>query len=71
MPFFSNDGTTMYLFIFNHIIVRFKVPKVIFTSHGVYFQDHMIQELATKLVYFHEYSTHYHPQANEQVEAIN
>jgi hypothetical protein len=34
MPTYSNDGTTTTLFIFNHIIARFGVPKTIVTIMG-------------------------------------
>lgn len=42
---FANDGKTVSLFIFNHIIPRFGVPKELFTDHGSHFQNKMIIEL--------------------------
>jgi hypothetical protein len=37
MPTFSNDGETTTLFIFNHVIARFWVPREIVTDHGSHF----------------------------------
>jgi hypothetical protein len=45
MPTFNNDGETKTLFIFNHIIARFDIPKEIVTDHGSKFQNKMISEL--------------------------
>lgn len=69
MPTSSNDGTTAALFIFNHVISRFGVPRELVTDHGSHFQNKMITKLATKLGFRHEHSTYY-PQANGQVESI-
>lgn len=49
IPTFSNDGKTTALFMFNHIIVHFGVPKEIVTNHGSYFQISMMKELSTIL----------------------
>ena len=43
----------------------------IVTSHGFHFRNQMMAELNAKLVFCHENSTPYYPQANGQVEAIN
>jgi hypothetical protein len=37
MPTFSNDDKTVALFVFNHIIARFGVPKAIVIDHGSHF----------------------------------
>jgi transposase InsO family protein len=71
MPTFLNDGQNSSLFIFNHIIARFKVPQAIVTDHISHFQNHMMSEMRTKLGFLHENSSPYYPQANGQVEAIN
>ena len=47
MPTYLNDGKTMTLFTFNHIIVRFGVPKQLVTDHGSHFQTAMMMELST------------------------
>jgi hypothetical protein len=71
MPTFLNDGRTTTLFIFNHIITHFGVPRAIVTDHGSHFKNQMMSELHAKLGFRHENSSPYYPQANGQVEAIN
>jgi len=64
MPTYTNDSATSTLFLFNHAITRFGVPKWIIASHGKYFQNHMILELATKLCFHHKHSNPYYPEDN-------
>jgi transposase InsO family protein len=71
MPTFSNDAKTAVLFVFNHIISRFGVPKSIVTDHGSHFCNNMMTELATLLHFDQEHSSPYYPQENRQVESIN
>ena len=71
MPTFKADGETVAFFVFNQIIVRFGIPKVIVTDHGSHFQNSMVTELATMLGFRQEHSSLYYPQANGQVEAVN
>ena len=69
MPTFKDNGETRAFFVFNQIIARFGIPKVIVTNHGSHFQNHMMTELTTMLGFRQEYSSPYYPQANGQVEA--
>jgi hypothetical protein len=71
MPTFDNTEKTASLFIFNHIVTRFHVPRTIITTHGSHFFNFMMSELTDKLGLRHENSTPYYLQANGQVEAIN
>ena len=71
MPTCAEDGKTVALFLFNHVIARFGVPQSIVTDHGSHFCSQMMEELSAKLGFLHENSTPYYPQANGQVEAIN
>ena len=71
MPTYLNDGRTMALFTFNHIIARFGVPKQLVTDHGLHFQNAMMTELSTQLGFRKEHSSPYYPQANGHVEAVN
>ena len=34
MPTYAEDGKTAALFLFNHVIARFRVPQSIVTDHG-------------------------------------
>eukprot|EP00253_Pinus_taeda_P006471 PITA_06471 len=70
MPTLNNNGETVVLFFFNHVVSRFGVPQAIVTDHGSHFHNHMMVELAAKLGLSHNFSTPYYPQANRQVEAI-
>ena len=49
MPTYVEDRKTTMLFLFNHIIARFGIPKVIVTDHGSHFQNKMMEELSTNL----------------------
>ena len=71
MPTYAEDGNTVALFLFNHIIARFRIPRAIVTNHGSHFQNKMMAEISAKLWFRHDNSTPYYPQANVQVEAIN
>ena len=71
MPTYVEDGKTSTLFLFNHVIARFRVPQSIVTDHGSHFRNQMMEELSAKLGFRHEKSTPYYPQANVEVEAIN
>jgi transposase InsO family protein len=71
MPTFDNTRKIASLFIFNHIITRFRISQAIVTNHGIHFHNFMTSKLTDKLGLRHENSTPYYPQANGQVEAIN
>ena len=71
MPTYVEDGKTTALFLFNHIIARFKIPRAIVTDHVLYFQNHIVSELSAKLGFRHDNSTPYYSQPNGQVESIN
>ena len=71
MPTFKADGETAAFFMFNQIIARFGIPKVIVIDHGSDFQNIMMTELTTMLGFRQEHSSSFYPQANGQVEAIN
>jgi hypothetical protein len=71
MPTFSNDAKTVALFVFNHIIACFGVPKSIVTDHGSHFCNSMMTKLSTLLHFDQEHSSPYYPQENGQVESIN
>jgi hypothetical protein len=64
MPTFKDDGETAALFLFNHIIAWFGVPREIVTDHGSHFQNQMMTELTSKLGLRQEHSSPYYPQAN-------
>ena len=61
MPTFNNDGETVALFIFNQIVARFDIPKVIVTDHGSHFQNKMRSKLKSKIGFRQEHSSPYYP----------
>ena len=71
MPTYAKDGNTSTLFLFNHIISRFGVPRSIVTDHGSHFCNQMMEKMSAKLGFRNENFTPYYPQANGQVEDIN
>ena len=71
MPTYNNDARTVALFLFNHIIAWFGIPKSIITDHGMHFCNAMMAELTSMLHLDHEHSSPYYLQANRQVESIN
>ena len=64
MPTIKSDGETAAHFVFNQIITRFGIPKELVTDHGRHFQNHMMEELASKLRYNQDHSSSYYPQVN-------
>ena len=49
MPTYAEDGKTAALFLFNHIITRFGIPRAIVTDHGSHFKNKMMADLSIKL----------------------
>lgn len=59
-----------HIFLFNHIIARFRYPKQIVTNHGSHFKNSMMLELSTCLGFKQEHSTPYYLQGNWHVEVL-
>ena len=59
MPTYAKDGKIVALFLFNHIIARFIIPRV--TDHGSQFQNKMMAKLNAKLGFHHDNSMPYYP----------
>ena len=71
MPTFKANGETAAFFVFNQIIARFNIPKVIVIDHGSHFQNSMMTKLTTMLGFRQEHSSSFYPQENGQVKAVN
>ena len=65
IPTFKADRETIAFFVFNHIIARFGIPKLIVTNHGSHFQNNMMTELSTMLGFRQEHSSLYYLQEND------
>jgi transposase InsO family protein len=68
---FKTPGETITHFIFNHMVVRFGIPKEIGTDHGSHFQNKMMTELTSNIWLRKEHLSPYYPQENGQVESLN
>ena len=47
MPMYSNDDAMTTIFLFNHIIARFIVPKKNDMEHDSHFKNFMMSELSS------------------------
>ena len=70
MPTVKSGGETTAHFVFNQIITQFGILKELVSDHGRHFQNHMMEELASKLRYKKEHSSSYYHQENGQVEGV-
>ena len=61
IPTYTEDDKTATLFLLNHIIARFGIPRAIVTDHGSHFKNKMMEELSIKLGFQHDNSTPYYP----------
>ena len=61
MPTYAEDDKTDALFLFNHIIARFGIPRAIMTDHGSHFKNKIMAELSIKLGFRHDKYTPYYP----------
>ena len=71
MPTYAEDENTAALFLFNHIIAIFGIPRAIVTDHGSHFKNKMMVELSVKLGFHHDNSIPYYPRSNGRIKAIN
>ena len=61
---YAEYGKTAALFLFNHIMDRFRFLQSIVTDHGSHFHNQMMEELSVELGFRHENSTPYYPHTN-------
>ena len=61
IPTYAEYGKKTALFLFNHIISRFRTPRAMVTDHRSHFQNKMMEELSAKLGFFHDNSKPYYP----------
>src|SRR6266540_1603556 len=58
-------------FIYEEIICRFSVSRILQSDRGTHFVNEVIQELTDKFQIWHSLSSPYHPQSNGLVERFN
>lgn len=64
-------GTTTSKFIFDHVLTRFRCPKILMGDRDKHFLHETISALTKEFQVYHEKSTPYPLQANGTVEAFN
>ena len=57
--------------MYENIILRFEVPKILVSDRGIHFLNSLIQEMTDKFQIDYRKTTSYHPQANGQTERVN
>jgi hypothetical protein len=62
---------TVAHFLFEHVLMRFRCPRILMTDQGTHFINTTIKSLTKEFEVFHQKSTPYHTQANGTVEAFN
>jgi len=70
-PLTHTNARQMAKFIYEEIICRFGVSRVLQSNRGIHFVNEMIQELTNKFQIWHSLSLPYHPQSNGLVECFN
>ena len=62
---------TLAKFIFEEIVCRHGVPKIILSDNGKNFTSEVVRILCEKFLIKHIFSSPYHPQTNGMVERLN
>ena len=71
IPLKKAYSETVAMFIMEHIICRFGIPKRILTENGTPFMGKEVDKLLDAYKIYHGTSTRYYPQGNGKVEAFN
>ena len=58
-------------FIRDHIIYRFGIPQSLVSDNTLQFDNQAVRELCDQLGINKDFLAPYHPQSNDQVEAVN
>ena len=57
--------------LFSDIMLKFGFPRILHSDNGTEFKSKLIENLSTKLAIKRTYISHYHPQANGQLESLH
>ncbi len=57
--------------MYENIITRFGVPKILVSDKGTHFLNDLISEMTQRFKINHRKTTPYHPQTNGQTERVN
>ena len=58
-------------FVWRNIVCRYGIPRVLVSDNGKQFDNDSFRDFCSQLGIKNHYSSHAHPQANEQVEVTN
>lgn len=67
----SNDAKNAAVFLFENVITRFGVPKILVSDRGTHFLNEVIEAMTERFQIDHRKTTPYHPQTNGQTERVN
>ena len=67
----SDTAAHTATFIYENIISRFGVPKILVSDRGTHLLNSLIQEMTDKFQIDHRKTTPYHPQTNGQTKRVN
>ena len=67
----TNTAEYAATFMYENIISRFEVPKILVSDKRTYFLNSLIQEITEKFQIDHKKTTSYHLQTNGQTERVN
>ncbi len=70
-PFKTVNADTVAMFLYEEIICRFGVSKILQSDRGTYFVNEVIQRLTKRFRIKHSLSSPYHLQSNGLVERFN
>ncbi len=65
------NAKTVATFIYEEIICRFGLPRIIQSDRGTHFVNEVIRKLTKRFRVKHNLSLPYHPQSNGLVERFN
>lgn len=67
----TNDAKNAAIFLFENVITRFGVPKILVSDRGTHFLNKVIESMTERFQIDHRKTTPYHPQTNGQTERVN
>jgi len=67
----TNDAKNAAIFLFENVITRFGVPKILVSDRGTHFLNEVIESMTERFQIDHRKTTPYHPQTNGQTERVN
>ena len=67
----TNTAEHAATFMYDNIISKFEVPKILVSDRGTHFLNSLLEEMTDKFQIDHRKTTPYHPQTNGQTEWVD